>query len=60
MSTEDLGDIYLSLLHGRNDPEEELSEWGFAGPMLGPFKSIHFTYTTHVRCLDVRGGRALA
>ena len=42
--------VYLKLLHGRNDPNEQLEDWGFDGPVLGPFEAVHFTYATHVRC----------
>jgi hypothetical protein len=42
--------VYLKLLHGRTDPNEQLEDWGFDGPVLGPFEAVHFTYTTHVRC----------
>lgn len=42
--------VYLKLLHGRSDPSEQLEDWGFNGPVLGPFEAVHFTYTTHVRC----------
>ena len=36
--------------HGRTDPGDQLDDWGFDGPVLGPFEAVHFTYTTHVRC----------
>ena len=42
--------IYLKLLHGRTHPDEQLEDWGFDGPVLGPFEAVHFTYATHVRC----------
>jgi hypothetical protein len=42
--------VYLKLLHGRDDPAEEMRDWGFTGPTLGPFEAVHFTYATHVRC----------
>ena len=42
--------VYLKLLHGRTDPDEQLKDWGFDGPVLGPFEAVHFTYATHVRC----------
>lgn len=42
--------VYLKLLHGRTDPNQQLEDWGFDGPVLGPFEAVHFTYTTHVRC----------
>lgn len=43
-------DLYLKLIHGRNTPQEQLDDWGFEGPLLGPFNWIHATYATHVRC----------
>jgi hypothetical protein len=55
MQISNLGDIYVLLLHGRIDPNEDMTAMGFNGPKLGPFKSIHFTYATHVRCMDVHG-----
>jgi hypothetical protein len=42
--------IYLKLMHGRDDPEQQMDDWGFDGPVLGPLEAVHFTYTTHVRC----------
>jgi hypothetical protein len=35
---------YFKLLHGRNRPEENLDEWGFAGPIFGPLEWFHITY----------------
>jgi len=43
--------VYVRLLHGRNAPDERLKDWGFEGPVLGPFQAVHFTYTWHVRCI---------
>jgi hypothetical protein len=42
--------IYLKLMHGRDDPDQHMDDWGFDGPVLGPFEAAHFTYATHVRC----------
>lgn len=42
--------IYLKLMHGRNHPDQQMDDWGFNGPVPGPFEAVHFTYTTHVRC----------
>lgn len=36
--------IYLQLLHGRDDPDEDMDDWGFSGPKIGPFDWAHFTY----------------
>ncbi len=44
--------VYVHLLHGRHDPEEELTGWGFAGPVLGPFEAVHFTYLTTINCIE--------
>ena len=40
--------LYLRLLHGRNSPDEEMSDWGFQGPVLGPLDYVHVTYSSHV------------
>lgn len=42
--------LYLKLMHGRDDPGQQMADWGFDGPVLGPFEAVHFTYLTHVRC----------
>jgi hypothetical protein len=26
-------------------------DWGFVGPILGPFQAVHFTYKEHIRCI---------
>lgn len=36
--------LYLQLLHGRKDPNQDMDDWGESGPALGPFKWAHFTY----------------
>jgi hypothetical protein len=46
---------YIKLWHGRNSPEENLDDWGFDGPTLGPFESVQGTYVAHLRCHPVRG-----
>jgi hypothetical protein len=38
------GKTYFKLLHGRNRPEENLDDWGFAGPTFGPLEWFHITY----------------
>jgi hypothetical protein len=38
------GKTYLKLLHGRNTPEENLDDWGLAGPIFGPLGWFHITY----------------
>lgn len=34
----------LRLFHGRDDPEANLDDWGFEGPVLGPIDAVQFTY----------------
>jgi len=51
--------IYLLLLHGRDDPNEDMEYMGYEGPLLGPFKAIHCTYTAHVNCIDEHGEMVL-
>ena len=45
------GGVWLHLLHGRTDPDQHMSDWGFVGPVLGPFAAIHVTYKEHIRCI---------
>lgn len=40
---------YLGLFHGRNTINEEVNDWGFEGPIIGPLKWVHTTYRSHVR-----------
>ena len=47
--------VYLKLLHGRDDPDQDMNDWGFDGPMLGPFAAVHFTYMCHIRCIALDG-----
>jgi hypothetical protein len=32
--------VYIKLLHGRDDPNQDMEDWGFNGPVLGPFRCI--------------------
>lgn len=47
--------IYLYLIHGRKDPQEDMQDWGFRGPTLGPFAAIHVTYLSSLRCFKDDG-----
>jgi hypothetical protein len=44
--------VWIEMFHGRLEPDEEMSDWGFQGPVVGPFDWIHTTYD-----VDMRGGR---
>ena len=28
--------MYLRLYHGRTDPNQQMDDWGFGGPIIGP------------------------
>jgi hypothetical protein len=49
------GRLYLHLYHGRNDPSEEMDDWGFRGPSFGPLTSVVQTYLTHFRLYGDEG-----
>lgn len=44
--------VYIQLFHGRHTPDEELDDWGFDGPVLGPFPWFHMTYGCDVKLGD--------
>jgi hypothetical protein len=44
--------VYLELFHGRHSPDEELYDWGFNGPILGPFPFVHITYGCDIKLGD--------
>lgn len=43
------GKLYLRLYHGRNEPDEELDDWGFDGPVFGPLDCVAQTYLAEFR-----------
>jgi len=47
--------VYIQLFHGRNTVDEELNDWGFEGPKLGPFPYVHTTYGSDVKWTDTNG-----
>ncbi len=32
--------VYLNLMHGRATPDQQMNDWGFDGPILGPFGQL--------------------
>ncbi len=40
--------LYLGLFHGRSSPTEQMDEWGFNGPLIGPLDWCHTTYATDI------------
>ena len=41
--------LYLGLFHGRNDPTDQMIDWGFNGPLIGPLTFVHTTYTSTIK-----------
>lgn len=41
--------LYLALFHGRSDPQEQMSDWGFDGPLIGPILWFHTTYALELK-----------
>jgi len=48
--------LFLTLIHGRNTLDEELSGWGFDGPCIGPFYWLHTTYMSTLQIGNDRMG----
>lgn len=44
--------IYIQLFHGHHTPDEQLDDWGFDGPVIGPFPWYHITYGCDVKLGD--------
>lgn len=44
--------VYIELFHGHHFPGEILDDWGFQGPILGPFPYFHITYGSDVKLGD--------
>lgn len=36
--------LYMHLFHGRDTDAEDMNDWGFDGPYLGPLTRIHVAY----------------
>ena len=41
--------LYLRLFHGRNDPAQDMDDWGTDGPVFGPYQFAHTTYSSFLR-----------
>ncbi len=51
--------MYLRLIHGRKQPDEELEDWGPNGPYIGPLRWCHITYLSSINICamdDENGG----
>lgn len=40
--------LYLHLFHGRNSPEQDMEDWGFDGPFIGPLQLVRSTYNNEL------------
>jgi hypothetical protein len=41
--------MYLGLFHGRKERREQMEDWGFVGPLLGPLRYCHTTYLHDIK-----------
>lgn len=41
--------VYIRLFHGRIDPEQSMDDWGSDGPVFGPYKFAHTTYSSTLK-----------
>ncbi len=41
--------VYLKLFHGREDPNQDMDDWGADGPIFGPYNYIHTTYAFFIK-----------
>lgn len=41
--------VYIELFHGRQDPKQQLDDWGELGPVLGPYPFVHTTYACELK-----------
>lgn len=41
--------VYLHLFHGRDTKEEDMDDWGYSGPTIGPLQYVHTTYGATVK-----------
>ncbi|HUX15114.1 MAG TPA: hypothetical protein VMW52_01490 [Phycisphaerae bacterium] len=42
-------EVFVHLFHGRDDPDQDMDEWGEDGPLIGPFHGVHTTYRDHIK-----------
>lgn len=49
------GSVYFRLYHGRRQPDQEMNEWGFAGPVFGPLSTVVMTYLRTIRLYALNG-----
>lgn len=41
--------VYLHVFHGRDSIDQEMDDWGFDGPVIGPLNYVHTTYGSEVK-----------
>jgi len=47
--------LYLTMTHGRTDPEQQMDDWGTEGPSIGPLKWCHITYNASINLAFASG-----
>ena len=47
--------MYLALFHGRDTITEDMNDWGYSGPLIGPLRYVHTTYDSNVKIAFMGG-----
>lgn len=42
--------LYIHFYNGRDQKNKDTDDWGYDGPVIGPFSSIQATYRDHIKC----------
>ena len=51
--------MYLALFHGRDTKKEDMDDWGYDGPLIGPLRYVHTTYDSNVKIAFAEGSDEL-
>lgn len=43
------GKVWLHLFHGRDTVDEDMDDWGYDGPTIGPLEFVHTTYGDNIK-----------
>ncbi|UTC28478.1 hypothetical protein GURKE_04760 [Brevundimonas phage vB_BpoS-Gurke] len=44
-----MADVHIRLFHGRDTADQEMNDFGYEGPTIGPFRYVHITYLCDVK-----------
>jgi hypothetical protein len=47
--------LFVDLFHGRDHLDQDMQDWGYHGPVLGPFCAVQNTYGVEYKCFTAEG-----